>query len=111
MKTLGIRDSGAILASPDYVQPIVLATGTSNAQAIDTPAGSGYAIFSFNQDFWVRFGSTAATAPSTTGLSSQSSGSELNPTARNFGSTLGCTGISIASEYVTKGSIAWYSKP
>ena len=98
----------AILATPAYIQAVVLATGSSNAQAFDTPAGMGYVGFSMNQDFWVDYGSTAAVIPSSS-TTAGSSSPELNPTYRNIGSTLSCTGISIASEYITKGSINWFA--
>lgn len=109
MNILGIKNSGEIRADPDFVQPVVLSSGSSAAQAFDTPAGAGYVAFSFNTDIWVRYGSTAATPPTTT--STGSSGSELNPTIRNIGSTLSCTGISIASDTPGKGCLIWASKP
>lgn len=106
-KGMGIRNSGEILSFPDYTQAVVLATGSSNAQAFDVPTGMAFACFAFNADVWVKYGSTAVVIPSTS-TTAGSSTPELNPTTRNLGSTQSCTGISLASEYVTKGSINWY---
>ena len=55
----------SILSAPDYTQAVVLATGSSNAQVFDVPAGMGYCGFSMNNDFWVKYGSTAVVIPST----------------------------------------------
>lgn len=94
-----------ILQAPDFVQGVVLAAGT--AQAFDTPTGMGYALFSFDQDFWVKYGSTAATVPSSS-TTSGTTNSELNPTIRNIASTASCTGISLISNFTANGSISWY---
>lgn len=105
-KGLGFA-SNEILAFPDYTQGVSLSTGSSNAQAFDVPAGMGFVVFSMNNDFWVKYGAATATIPS----SSTTAGTttpELNPTYRRIGSTASCTGIAIASEYATKGSINWY---
>ena len=104
MKTPGTRNTAEILSTPDFVQSVVLTSGT--AAAFDTPSGAGYLSISGNADYWVRYGSTAAAAPSTT--TTGSSGSELNPAIRNVGSTLACTGISIYSDFPFKGAISWY---
>lgn len=106
-KGMGIRNSGEILSFPDFTQAVVLATGSSNAQAFDVPSGMAYCAFAFNADFWVKYGSTAVVIPSTS-TTAGSTTPELNPTVRNIGSTQSCTGISIASESVCKGSINWY---
>jgi hypothetical protein len=104
MKTLGTRNSGEVIARPDFVQSVVLTSGIG--QAFDTPAGAGNVVFSLNADFWVNYGNTAAAAPAAS--STGSSGSEFNPNIRNITSTLACTGISIYSDSAAKGSIAWY---
>jgi hypothetical protein len=106
MKTAGIRNTAEILATPDTYTNVVLAAGL--AQAFDVPSGAGIVAFSFNTDFWVKYGSTGAQVPTTSQSSASSSGSELNPTIRNFGSTLGCTGISIVSAIAGAGSLCWF---
>jgi hypothetical protein len=104
MKTLGTRNPTEILSCPNFVQSFVLSSGV--AQAFDTPTGAGYVAFSMNSDVWVSYGSTSATVPAAS--STGSSGSELNPTVRNIGSTASCTGISIYSDSACKGSLAWF---
>jgi len=103
-KGSGIALNG-ILATPDYTQPVVLSSGVG--QAFDTPTGMAIAAFSMNNDFWVKYGSTGATVPSTSSTAGSSS-PELNPTMRFVGSTLSCTGLSIVSDFAAKGSINWY---
>lgn len=105
-RNTGTRNPTEILGRPDFVQPVVLTTGTSNAVSFDTPTGMGYVAFAMNVDFWAVYGSTGVTIPATN--STGSTGSELNPTIRNIGSTQSCTGITLASEYAGKGSLAWY---
>jgi len=95
----------SILTYPDYTQAVVLSSGV--AQAFDVPTGMGYCGFSISSDFWVKYGSTGALVPSTS-TTLGSSTPELNPTYRNIGSTLSCTGISLVSDYAAKGSINWY---
>ena len=106
MKTPGIHNVAEILASPDTYTNVVLAGGA--AQAFDVPPGAGVVAFSFNTDFWVKYGSTGAQVPTTSQSSASSSGSELNPTIRNIGSTLACTGISINSAGAGAGSLCWF---
>lgn len=106
----GLVAPGVILADPDCVTLVALGTGSSNAQAFDVPAGKNIANFSFNGDVWVSYGTTAAAIPSTSSTANTTSNAELNPTIRNIGSTVVCTGVSLASEVAAKGSIAWYSK-
>lgn len=106
MRGPGVR-TDAVLGKPDFTQGVVLTTGSSNAQAFDTPAGAGYVNFSFNVDLWVNYGSTVLAIPSSTTTAGTSSG-ELNPAMRNIGSTQACTGIVLASEYAGKGSISWF---
>lgn len=105
-KGLGFR-SDQILEYPDFTQAVSLSSGSSNAAAFDVPAGMGFVGFSMNNDFWVKYGSTACVIPSSSTTAGTTS-PELNPTYRRINSTASCTGISIASEYVTKGSINWY---
>lgn len=99
--------TGQILNSPSFVQAVVLAS--SVAQAFDVPAGMGYVNFAFNADVWAKYGSTQATIPATTSTAGTTN-SELNPTARNIGSTVACTGISIISASACAGSLSWFSK-
>lgn len=106
----GLGDPRVILAAPPLVVWVVLATGSSNAQAFDAPAGRPIANFSFNADVWVSYGTTAAAIPTTTSTASTTANAELNPSTRNLGSTVACTGISLASEVAAKGSISWYAK-
>lgn len=107
MKTLGIKNSGEILGAPNFVQDVVLSSGV--AQAFDTPAGAAYVAFAFTDNIRAQYGTTGAALPTTT--STNSSGSELNPTIRNLGSTLSTTGISIISPSACNGSLAWFNKP
>lgn len=106
----GLLHPGDIIGKPDQVVHVVLATGTSNAQAFDVPTGKGVLVPSFNTDFWMSYGSTAASIPSTSSTANTTSNAELNPGARYLSSTAACTGISIASEVACKGSLAWYSR-
>ncbi len=93
-----------ILAAPDFVQHVSLAS--SVGQAFDTPAGMGYALFSFRGDFSVRYGSTGAANVTTS--STAATGSEINPTIRDIRSTAHTTGISIISDQAINGTISWY---
>lgn len=93
-----------VLNAPDFVQPVALSSGVG--QAFDTPAGAKYVAFGMNGDFWVKWGSTAAVAPSTS--STGSSGSEINPTLRSIGSSAGTTGFSLYSETAVKGHLAYF---
>lgn len=98
MKTLGMMHPTDILtnASSDAIATMVSVAGTG--QAFDTPTGAGFVSFGANVDFWVRFGSTVATVPTTSSTANTTANtSVLNPTVRNIGSTLACTGISIVS--------------
>lgn len=105
MKTPGIKNSNEILNPSDYVQAVVLSSGVT--QAFDVPTGAGFVAFAFDNDVWVKYGSTGATVP-TSSSTLGSSTPELNPTVRNLSSTLGCTGISIVSDYACKGSLSWF---
>lgn len=106
MKVFPVRQ-GDILSSPDFVTNVVLSSGVG--QAFDVPTGARVCVFAFNQDFWARYGSTNAAAPSSSStVGSSTLASELNPTARDIGSTVNTTGISVYSDSAAKGSIAWY---
>lgn len=106
MKTFPVRQ-GDILSSPDFVQNVVLAANTG--QAFDTPAGARVVVFAMDSDFWVRYGSTNAAIPtSSSTVGSSTWAAELNPTARDIGSTVNTTGISIISASAAKGSLAWF---
>lgn len=109
MANTGLIHPGDILQRPNQVVHVVLATGSTNAQAFDTPAGARYVNINFNSDVWVTYGSTAAAIPSTTSTAATTSNAEFNPSVRNIVSTASCTGISLAAEVATKGSLAWYS--
>lgn len=106
MKTLGVKNSQEILTPSNLTQAVVLSSGV--AQAFDVPTGAGFVAFAFDNSFWVKYGSTGALVPSTSSSAGTTS-SELNPTARNLSSTLACTGISIVSDYATKGSLSWFA--
>jgi len=95
----------SILVRPDAVQAVVLAAGTG--QAFDVPAGMAVVAFSMDQDFWVRYGSTAAAVPSTSSTS-LTTNAELNPTVRNVQSTATTSGISLISAVACSGSLGWY---
>lgn len=105
MKAMGINNTDEIMQAPDFVQAVVLAS--SVGQSFDTPAGAGFVVFSFSDNYWVRYGSTTAGLPSSSSTAGSST-SELNPTARNIGSTASCTGISISSPNAQVGSISWW---
>lgn len=97
----------SILAVPDFVQNVVLAANTG--QAFDTPTGMAYVVFSFNADFWAKYGSTSAAIPtSSSTIGSSALSSELNPTARNIQSTATTSGISLIADSACKGSMAWF---
>lgn len=93
-----------ILPTPDYVMPIALSSGTG--VTVSPPAGAAIASFAFNTDFWATYGTTSAISPSS--VSSGSSGAELNPTVRNFGSTTITTGITLYADSAAKGHIAFW---
>lgn len=105
MKSPGIGNNNEILTPSDYVQAVILSSGVG--QAFDVPAGAGLVAFAFDNAFWVKYGSTAAAVPSTSSTLGSST-PELNPTVRNLSSTQACTGISIISDYATKGSLSWF---
>lgn len=100
----GIRTE-AVLGKPDFTQGVVLAAATP--QAIDTPAGMGFANFSFNTDIWVNYGSTVVNIPTSTTTAGTTTG-EFNPTMRNITSTAQTTGISLVSATTGSGSISWF---
>lgn len=105
MKQTGLLHPTDVPGISDSVQTAVLAANTG--QAFDTPAGAGYLIFAGSVDFYVKYGSTTATVP-TTSSTSLTTNSELNPTARNLNSTAACTGISIISALAGVVTLSWY---
>lgn len=106
MKGTGLTHPFDIISSPDYVGHGVLAS--SVGQAFDTPTGAGFVVFSSNVDFFVRYGSTAASVPTTSSTGS-STNAELNPTTRNIGSTAACTGISVISANAGIVTMSWFA--
>jgi hypothetical protein len=106
MRGTGLLHNTDIIGVSDTVTTVALTSGTG--QAFDTPTGARYGMFTFNVDIWVAYGSTGATSPA----ASSTVGStklELNPTIRNIGSTLDCTGVSVYSDLTGKGVIVWYN--
>ena len=93
-----------ILAAPDFVQHVSLAS--SVGQAFDVPAGMGIVNFSFRGDFSVRYGSTAAANVTTS--STAATGSEINPTIRDLRSTASTTVISVIADQAILGTLSWY---
>lgn len=105
MKGTGLSHPLDIISSPDYVQQAVLAS--SIGAAFDTPTGAGFVVFGSNGDFMARYGSTAASIP-TTNSTGSSTNAEMNPTARNVGSTLSCTGISLIAASACIVTLSWF---
>ena len=102
-----------IQLAPDFVIGVVLAS--SVPQAFDTPAGMGYASFSFDSDVFVKYGSTATGYPTSSSTAGTTFGERIpgaaaSPVLRNIVSTAACTGISIVAAALagTRGSISWY---
>lgn len=95
----------SILTRPDFTQAVVFAAGTG--QAFDVPTGMAFVAFSSNVDFWVQYGSTAATIP-TSSTTAGTSSPELNPTIRNIQSTATTSGISLISASTGVCSMTWY---
>ena len=90
----------------DHVDPIVLSANLSQAHPV--PAGVQYVLFSFDGDFYARFGESpaiAATLPTVSAADGE--GSELNPAARRI--PAGLTHIALISEAPRKGSLAFYA--
>ena len=92
-----------ILAAPDFVQHVSLAS--SVGQAFDVPAGMGIVNFSFRGDFSARYGSTAAANVTT---SSTATGSGLPPTLRDLRSAAAPTVISVIADQAILGTLSWY---
>jgi hypothetical protein len=90
----------------DHVDPVVLAANVSQARPV--PAGAQYVVFSFDGDFYARFGESAATAAAVPGASATNGqGSELNPAARRI--PAGLTHIALIADAPRKGSLAFYA--
>jgi len=96
-----------ILRAPNYVNTAVLSSGVG--QAFDVPAGCQFVFFGANCDFHVKYGSTAAALP--TSSLSTGSGNEINPTARNIGSSNATTGLSVITGTTGGGfvTMSWYT--
>lgn len=107
MKNTGLSHPRDIILFADTVQQAVLVAATP--QAFDVPTLGSYVVFGANTDFFVRWGSTQASVPTTSSTGS-STNSELNPTARNIGSTLDCTGYSIVSAAAGIVTASWYTR-
>ncbi len=107
MKPIGTLHPTEILTFPDNVQQCVFVANTG--QAFDVPTGTNFVNFSSNVDFFVRYGSTAASIPTTSSTGS-STNAELNPTVRNIGSTLSCTGVSVVSAFAGILTMGWYGR-
>lgn len=105
MKGTGLTHPQDILAIPDYVQQAVLVANTG--QAFDVPTGANYVVFGANTDFFARYGSTAASVPTTSSTGS-STNAEMNPTARNVGSTLTTTGLSLVAASAGIVTMSWF---
>lgn len=108
MKGTGLTHPQDIISTPDTVQRAVLAAGTG--QAFDIPALGSYVIFGSNVDFLVRWGSTAAAVPTTSSTAVSTDLTELNPTARNVGSTADTTGFSIIAATTGIVTMSWYTR-
>jgi hypothetical protein len=109
MKTLGMLHPTDVLNYSDAIGTVVCVAGT--AQAFDTPAGAGFVSFSPTGgiDFYVAFGSTGATVPTTSSIAGTTANrSVANPTVRNIGSTLSCTGISVVSGSAGVVTVEWF---
>lgn len=66
----------------DYVEDVVLAANTP--VSIPIPAGAGYVIFSFDGDFRAKVGLTGTTIAEPSATTTDGSGSDLNPSARQI---------------------------
>ena len=104
---LGVRQ---LLVFPDTVTAII-STGANASYPVAVPSGANYAVFSGNADFWVNYGTTVGAIPTLTSYASTmlSTNAELNPTARNLGSSNDCSKLAIISASTAfVGSISWY---
>lgn len=106
LKGSGLLHPQEIIATPALVQSAALTANTP--QTFDAPTGARFAVFASNVDFVASYGSTGAALPTTTSTASSSAQSELNPTARNIGSTFACTGITINAATSGYFSVSWY---
>jgi hypothetical protein len=90
---------------------VMVGAAASTVQAQDVPSGACMVAFGCNVDFYVSFGSTNANVPSTSSTAGTTTNRSIfNPTARNFGSTLSCTGLSVA--FVSSGvlTMEWFGR-
>ena len=97
----------ASLAPPaeDHVDPIALSANTSYVHAV--PAGARYAVFSFDGDVYVKFGTNSVAASVPAASAGTGAGSVLNPTQRRIPD--GVTHIALVATDARKGSISFYA--
>lgn len=100
----GLLHPTNIIRAPNYVNVAVLSSGTG--QAFDVPAGVQYVTFGADIDFFVKWGSTGASLPSSSLVTGAAA--ELNPTTRNIGSTNATTGLSIIASAAGTVTMGWY---
>lgn len=105
MKNLSILRPSMIMAFPDYVDAAVLAANTANTYNV--PSGAAFVGFSANIDFYVSYGNTGATLPTTDNVAGTAS--ELNPTIRYIGSTKETTGITLVSGSSGQVTLSWFA--
>jgi hypothetical protein len=103
MSSTSIGNSGLlhptdILRYPNRIADAVLVANT--AQAFDIPPGAGIVSFGANVDFYVLYGSTGVSVPTTSSTASSTNG-ELNPTARSISGTTGLSLVSPSGGVVT----------
>lgn len=112
MKTLGvINPTDRYQTYSDSVGTLSLAAATG--AAVDVPAQAHFLQAQSDAPFWIRYGSTAASIPSSSSTAS-STNSEYVPLAamplrRNIGSTLTTTGISIIAPTTGIVSLQWFN--
>lgn len=107
MKTLGTLHPTETPTVSDTIQQAVFVANT--AQAFDVPPGGCMVAFASDVNFWVRYGSTGASIP-TTSSTGGSTNAELNPLQRNVVSTASCTGYSVISPSSGYFTASWYGR-
>lgn len=107
MKPIGTLHPTEIPTASNTIQQAVLAAGT--AQAFDVPTGGCIVAFGSDVNFWVSWGSTAASIP-TTNSTGSSTNAEMNPLQRNIVSTAACTGYSVVSPSSGYLTASWYGR-
>lgn len=104
MRTLGTMHPTDNPVAPDYVLTMVV-TVASSARAFDWPTGTRFASFGSDCNFFVNYGSTAVTLP-TSSLAGVTTGSsacqEINPGVRSVpADSTGGSVISPSTGYIT----------